>query len=106
MPKDMAAGCCLIVVVARSTKSFAATCSKQKARGTSWAVIKESTVLTYSSDKKAGHARTPMLSLSRPIVPVQGKPRDVITFRFVFRCTQSAATPRNHLEVTFFNTNP
>ncbi|GFN92914.1 hypothetical protein PoB_001942000 [Plakobranchus ocellatus] len=29
---------------------------KQKARGTSWAVIKESTVLTYSSDKKAGHA--------------------------------------------------
>ncbi|GFO40530.1 hypothetical protein PoB_006703500 [Plakobranchus ocellatus] len=27
--------------------------NKQKARGTSWAVIKESSVLSYTSDKKA-----------------------------------------------------
>ncbi|GFN92891.1 hypothetical protein PoB_001939700 [Plakobranchus ocellatus] len=44
--------------------------NEQKARGTSWAMIKESTVLSNSSDEKAGHARTPILSLSIPIVPV------------------------------------
>ncbi|GFO26519.1 hypothetical protein PoB_005302400 [Plakobranchus ocellatus] len=38
--------------------------NKQKARGTSWAVNKESTVLSYSSDKKTGHARRPILAPS------------------------------------------
>ncbi|GFN91869.1 hypothetical protein PoB_001837500 [Plakobranchus ocellatus] len=86
MPKDAAT-----VVVARPTKSFKVTCiNKQKVRGTSWAVINESTVLSYSSDKKAGHARTPILSLSRPIVLVRGNPRDVITFRLF--AAQSAIT--------------
>ncbi|GFO19899.1 hypothetical protein PoB_004640400 [Plakobranchus ocellatus] len=40
--------------------------NKQKARGTSWAVIKESTFLSYSSDKKVGHACTPILLLPKP----------------------------------------
>ncbi|GFO41866.1 hypothetical protein PoB_006837100 [Plakobranchus ocellatus] len=62
----------------------------QKGRGTHWAVTKESLVLSYSSDKKAGHARTPMLSLPRPIVPIRGNPRDVITFQLIFRCAISA----------------
>ncbi|GFO44333.1 hypothetical protein PoB_007083800 [Plakobranchus ocellatus] len=44
---------------------------KEKARGTNWALIRESFVLYYSSDKKAGHARKPIVSLSRLIVPVQ-----------------------------------
>ncbi|GFO25547.1 hypothetical protein PoB_005205200 [Plakobranchus ocellatus] len=38
--------------------------NKKKPRGTSWAVIKESIVLPYSSDKKAGHACTPILRSS------------------------------------------
>ncbi|GFN91118.1 hypothetical protein PoB_001762400 [Plakobranchus ocellatus] len=57
-----------------------------KARETSWAVIKERTVLYYSSGKRAGHARTPIFSLSRPLVPVRSNPRDVIFLRLVSRC--------------------
>ncbi|GFO37094.1 hypothetical protein PoB_006359900 [Plakobranchus ocellatus] len=44
-------------------------------------MIKESTVLTYSSDKEAGDARRPIPSLSRPIVPVRGKTRDLLQRR-------------------------
>ncbi|GFN95706.1 hypothetical protein PoB_002221200 [Plakobranchus ocellatus] len=40
--------------------------NKEKARGTNWALIRESIVLSYSSDNKAGHS-----SLSRTIVPVR-----------------------------------
>ncbi|GFN91828.1 hypothetical protein PoB_001833400 [Plakobranchus ocellatus] len=48
--------------------------NKEKARGTSWAVIRVSIVLSYSSDNKEGDARTPILLLSRPIVTVQRIP--------------------------------
>ncbi|GFO19532.1 hypothetical protein PoB_004603700 [Plakobranchus ocellatus] len=60
--------------------------NKQKVRGTSWAVIKESTVLSCSSDKRVAHARTSMLSLPKPHRPCRGNPHDVITLRSVFRC--------------------
>ncbi|GFO17331.1 hypothetical protein PoB_004383600 [Plakobranchus ocellatus] len=60
--------------------------NKQKARGTSWVVVKESTVLSYSSDKKAGHALTLVPSLPHCPCP---NPRYVITFRLVFHCTVS-----------------
>ncbi|GFO07502.1 hypothetical protein PoB_003400700 [Plakobranchus ocellatus] len=44
---------------------------KQKARGTSWVMIKESIVLSYSSGKKAGHASTPIPS--SPHRPCRGQ---------------------------------
>ncbi|GFN96117.1 serine/threonine-protein kinase ctr1 [Plakobranchus ocellatus] len=52
---------------------------EEKARGMDWTMIRESTVLSYSSDKTAGHPCTPILSLSPSTVPVRGNPRDVIT---------------------------
>ncbi|GFO37603.1 hypothetical protein PoB_006410800 [Plakobranchus ocellatus] len=48
--------------------------------------IMESTDLSYSPDEKAGHARTPILTLLCPIIRVRGNPRDVITFRLFFCC--------------------
>ncbi|GFO19604.1 hypothetical protein PoB_004610900 [Plakobranchus ocellatus] len=50
----------------------------------SWAVVKESTVLSYLSNKKAGHARTPILLLRAPSTLSGGIPVTVITtFRLV-----------------------
>ncbi|GFN91442.1 hypothetical protein PoB_001794800 [Plakobranchus ocellatus] len=67
VPQDAAISLWLALVVARPTKLFSETVSKwRQARGTSRAVVKESTVLSYSSDKKAGHARTSILVLSLP----------------------------------------
>ncbi|GFO01096.1 hypothetical protein PoB_002760100 [Plakobranchus ocellatus] len=59
---------------------------KGKARGTSWAVIKESMVLFYSLDKKTGHARTPYLRFLASSSLSGGNPHDVITLPLVFRC--------------------
>ncbi|GFN88642.1 hypothetical protein PoB_001514800 [Plakobranchus ocellatus] len=99
MPKDAATSCWLTstVVVARPTKflySFTVPLpiiNKQKARGMSWAVIKESTVFLFIRQKKTGHTRRPILVLSLPstIVPVRGNTHDVITLRFVLRYAAS-----------------
>ncbi|GFO09047.1 hypothetical protein PoB_003555200 [Plakobranchus ocellatus] len=83
MPKDTAISCWLAVVVARPTQGplQRPVIKKQKARGTSWAVIKENTVLSYSSGKKTGHARRPILILSLL--------RDTFTLRLALRCAAS-----------------
>ncbi|GFN88748.1 hypothetical protein PoB_001525400 [Plakobranchus ocellatus] len=61
--------------------------NKEKARGTSWAMIRQSIVLSYSSDKKAGDARTPILLLPRPIFTVRGiSIKKSLSLPFIFRC--------------------
>ncbi|GFN82056.1 reverse transcriptase [Plakobranchus ocellatus] len=70
--------------------------NKQKASGTSWTVIKESTVLAYSSYKRAGHAH--ILLLPRPMVQ-SGRIPVMQSFSYLSFAAKSAATLWN-LEVT------
>ncbi|GFN74558.1 hypothetical protein PoB_000106400 [Plakobranchus ocellatus] len=88
MLNDAATSCWLTAVVARPTRSFTATCNEKgkKARVKSWALIRESIALSYSSDKKAGHAEDPYVRFIASSSLSGGNPHDVITFPLVFRC--------------------
>ncbi|GFN85995.1 hypothetical protein PoB_001250100 [Plakobranchus ocellatus] len=59
MPKDAIAGCCLTVASSPNQVPLQrSVVNKQNARGTSWAVIRESTVLSKQEGKARLHTHT------------------------------------------------
>ncbi|GFO41364.1 hypothetical protein PoB_006786900 [Plakobranchus ocellatus] len=110
MPKDAAAGCWLTAFAARPTKFFCSnlyltkkTTKKKKARGTNWALITESIVLSYSS-YKVGTPADPYFRFLASSYLFGGNPRDVITLPLAFRYAVNATLW--NLEVTLLFASP